>query len=217
MVADALVEAAHNGELHGLLDRDLPIVARVEHRIEVLVVQVVEHVIDIADHRGQAGVTVGIGIHSHRSEPHRLLAHPVDEAAHLRLQLDPVNPADGLGDVGHQVAAAFDLGDHPQVGEDGAQVNRHRLLECQQFHALLLGFKAEQVHLIVGGDDLVGTGDVAGQQRNGDRRDALNHHAAHLDEVSADLVHQLMELGSDFFGHGEVPATRPGIASPRGR
>ena len=46
-----------------------------------------------------------------------LLAHAVDDAAQLGVELVAVDAAGRLADVDHQVGGALDLGDHLHSGE----------------------------------------------------------------------------------------------------
>ena len=56
------------------------------------------------------------------------VAHAVDDAAQLRVELVGVEAPSGLGDVHHEVGAAFELVRDAHHGDEEAQVVRDRLL-----------------------------------------------------------------------------------------
>ena len=60
-----------------------------------------------------------------------------------------------LGDVDGQVAHPLEVGDHPQRGDEHAQVPGHGLLEREQLEAPLLDPFALGVDLGVAGDDVL--------------------------------------------------------------
>ena len=111
MIAEPLVEAGDDGQLDGDLQVDGAGGVALEDLCDELAVHVVE-----------AGVHVGEGRRSHAVDGEvrlgrllvlllRLIAHLLDHAAQLRIEVVTVDPARRLADVAAQVGRALDLGE----------------------------------------------------------------------------------------------------------
>ena len=64
-----------------------------------------------------------------------------------------LEPADRLGDVGHQVPRALDIAVHVDRGHDEAKVRGDRLLSDERVDTPLLHLQREQVDFVVSGDE----------------------------------------------------------------
>ena len=91
VVADALVVAADEGELHRGLQVDEPGVVRLEDGLDVVLVQQVEAVVHVVERGGQAGVALDVGVDGQAEQAGRLLAHALDQPAQPRVELHAVD------------------------------------------------------------------------------------------------------------------------------
>ena len=128
--------------------------------------------------------------------------HPLDDRADVGGHGEVGHPEPGdLGDVDREVAHPLELADHPQRGDDGAQVAGDRLLQRQQQERRVLDPLAGPVDLDVRADHLLGDLGVAGEQRLGRKPDGDLDAAADGGEVVEDAV----ELFVECLSHGTDP------------
>ena len=202
VVADPLVVAAHQGELHRGLQIEPPLAPLLQQHLHESGVQGVEPVVDVVEGPGQALVLVHISVHSQPGQPQRLVAHLRDQTPDPGRELGPEHPPGALADVAGQVADALQLRRDPDGGQDAAQVDGHGLLEGQQQLAALLDLHRGGIEPVVAVDDLLGRHQVAVQQGLGGPGPGLGGRRAQLDDLVPHRVEVLVERPAGLFGHG---------------
>ena len=173
VVADALVVAGDQGQLHRGLHVEVLGPAHLQQVPHEHPVEAVEPVVDVVEGAGQTGVVLGVGVHREPDEPDRLLAHLRYEAPQLGGQLRGEHPPGALADVAGQTAGPLQFRGDPHGGQDLAEVAGHGLLQGQQALALLLDLDSGNVDVVVIVDDLLGLSQVVPQQGVGGSGDGV--------------------------------------------
>ena len=121
----------------------------------------------------------------------------VAQASHPGALRGLVAHGDGaLADVLRQIADALKIVGDAQHGDDGPQIDRHRLAQRDGFDRLFLDLPLHVVDDRVGSDDLVGEKKVAPRQRLHGVGYLLLRKAAHF----GDFLGQLDQVGVEHFG-----------------
>ena len=184
VVAEALVEAGHHGQLDGHRERHRPghhLGGQGDVEIVELVIEVVDDVAAVAERSAKASAVLRQMVVA--TSPMR------STRPRLRADISAPEPTCGPpGDVLGQVAVALHVGQHAQ--------DRHQLpalvgrgLAVHQLRAAPNGDVADDlVDDVVALDQLLGGLAVAGQQRMGGAGDALPDQGEHLGEEPVHLV-----------------------------
>ena len=120
MVAEALVEAGHHGQLDGHGERH-----GAGHQLGGQGdVEVVELVVQVVDGRGGVGGALGEGVGGLAPDGRGHLAHALHQAAAAGRHLGAEAACGAAGDVLGQVAVALHVGEHAQDGHELAALVR---------------------------------------------------------------------------------------------
>ena len=153
VITDAFVEPAHEGELQRLLGIEFASTRILDDVLDVAIVKVVEEIVEFVDGRRQTGIAGGKGLCGATQKDLRLARHAGDKITYVMIGMGSLEPADRLGDVGHQVSRALDIAVHVDRGHDEAKVRGDRLLSDERVDTPLLHLQREQVDFVVSGDE----------------------------------------------------------------
>ena len=161
MIADPLVEAGHHRELDRHLQVDVAGGVALEDDLDELTVEVVEVRVHVAQRCRAGAVEVEVRLGRLLEQRLGLVAHLLDHAAQVRIELVPVDPSGRLADVDAQVRRALDVGDDLDRRHDGAEVDGDRRLQGDDPEAGLLEFDRLHVVGVVAEDHVLGALEVA--------------------------------------------------------
>ena len=114
-------------------------------------------------------------------------------------EADGVDFLDGdraLGDVGGVVPHSLEVARNLERGGDDAEVDRHRLAQCQDAYRELVDLGLQRVHTAIVGDDARGEFVVAAGQRGDRSGKLLLDDATHLQDRVVHAI-QLLVIGLD--------------------
>ena len=197
VIADALVVAADQGQLHRGPQTEPVGVVRAEDRFDELHLQLVEAVVDVVEGRRETVVGLDERVDGLAGERGRFDAHVLDEAAHVRAHRHVVDASRRLADVDHQVGRALELAREAKRTHDEAKITRHRLLQGEQPVAALLDADRERVDDVVAVDQRLRSVKVAIEHRRRALADRLDGQGAETNDVVAELVERFVELDAE--------------------
>jgi hypothetical protein len=197
VVADAFVESPDEGELQSLLGIEIATPGIGDHVLDVAVVQVVEHIIELVDRLGEGGIagTKSLGPTAHQQLG--LHRHPHDEITDTIVGMGPLKTTNRLGDVGDQVTGSLDITVHVERGHDKAQIGRNRLFAYERVDAPFLDLHREQVDVVITGNQHIGRVDIALEHCRGDETNPFGDELDHVEKILFDQIEPLIEVGPD--------------------
>jgi len=168
-----------------------------------LFVEAVEFPVFFVECLAEELIVVGVGVH-----------RIAQQGVGLGIEgFEPLDFLHGLGlvDFSHafcdthgMIRDALKTGADFHGGDDQAQVRGDWMESDQDFHADLIDFSFEFIHVGVGGDDRVGKVGIAAQQGLHCLLEVLAGEGGHCQEVLLEMVDCVVVIAEEVLGHGWV-------------
>jgi hypothetical protein len=123
-------------------------------------------------------------------------------------------PARGLRDVDGEVADPLEVGVDLQRGDDGPEIDGHRLVERQQREAAVVDLDVQRVHRLVADEHAIEQVAIAFDQSLDRQAHLLLREPAHFEQPRLELFELLLEMTNTLFRLGHCPLSR-GARAPR--
>jgi hypothetical protein len=112
---------------------------------------------------------------------------------------------DGLRDVDREVPDAFEVGVDLDRRHDGAEIDRHGLVEREQLEAAGVDFDVQLIDRTVTGEDPIHDRGVPVDQRLDHRAHAFFGQAAHFEQAGLELLQLLLEVRNGLHRQSLIP------------